>query len=139
MILGLCLIGASRAWSQTFTDRFADRQLLTSAAATVTGSNTNATVEPGEPRHAGKVGGHSLWISWQAPGNGLVTLSTAGSSFDTLLAAYRLEPGDDPPLQRLEPVAADDDYGGQVTSQVSFGANAGQTYQIAVDLSLIHI
>ncbi len=112
---------------------FAGRQLLTNASILVTGSNTNATVEPGEPEHAGKVGGHSVWISWLAPANGLLTLSTANSSFDTLLAAYVLEPGDDPPLERLQGVGANDDYGGLETSFVQLGVTAGQTYQIAVD------
>jgi hypothetical protein len=119
--------------TQSFSDMFAERQLLTNVSVLVTGSNTDATVEPGEPKHAGKIGGHSVWISWLAPANGLLTLSTANSSFDTLLAAYILEPGDDPPLQRLHGVGADDDYGGLETSFVQFGVNAGQTYQIAVD------
>ena len=119
--------------TQSFSDMFAGRQLLTNVSVLVTGSNTDATVEPGEPKHASKVGGHSVWISWLAPANGLLTLSTANSSFDTLLAAYILEPGDDPPLQRLHGVGADDDYGGLETSFVQFGVNAGQTYQIAVD------
>jgi hypothetical protein len=122
-----------RAAAQGFTDQFADRPLLTGAPMTLYGSNSNATVEAGEPLIARKMGGHSLWISWQAPGAGLVTLSTAGSSFDTLLGVYLLGNGDDPPLRRLEPVAANDDYGGLETSQVQFGANAGWTYQISVD------
>lgn len=119
--------------AQSFSDMFAQQQTITGVSALITGSNTNATVEPGEPKHAGKVGGHSVWISWQAPSDGLVTLSTAGSSFDTLLAVYLLNPGDDPVFQRLEHVAADDDYGGLVTSYLQFGANANETYQIAVD------
>ncbi len=125
----MCRVGKA----QSFSDMFAGRQLITNASVVITGSNSNATVEPGEPKHAGKVGGHSVWISWQAPADGLVTLSTAGSTFDTLLAVYRLEPGDDPPLERLEEVSSDDDYGGLVTSYLQFGANSNQTYQIAVD------
>jgi hypothetical protein len=134
-LLVICLLSlaGSRVLAQDFSDDFADSQLLTGLTATVTGSNTNATLEPGEPKIAGKVGGHSVWISWIAPANGLVTLSTAGSSFDTLLGAYILEPGDDPPLESLESVAANDDFGGLVTSQVQFGADAGQTYYISVD------
>ena len=119
--------------AQSFADNFADSQILTDPAVTVMDSNTNATLEPGEPRIAQKIGGHSVWLAWQAPGNGLLTLSTAGSSFDTLLGAYVLEPGDDPPFERLESVAANDDYGGLPTSQVQFGVNSGQTYYISVD------
>jgi len=128
------LLAGATASAQGLSDLFAGRQLLTGiSSATITGSNTNATVEPGEPKHAGKIGGHSVWISWLAPGDGLVTLSTAGSSFDTLLAVYVLEPGNDLPLQRLEGIAADDDYGGLATSYLQFGANSNQIYQIAVD------
>jgi hypothetical protein len=126
------LVGET-VFAQGFSDMFAGRQVLTNINALVTGSNSNATVEPNEPKHAGKIGGHSVWISWLAPNDGLVTLSTAGSTFDTLLAVYLLEPGDDPPIQRLERVASDDDYGGLQTSYLQFGANANQTYQIAVD------
>lgn len=132
MVGWLCLAGG-KALSQNFSDNFAGSQLLTGASATIVDSNTNATLEPGEPRILGKTGGHSVWIAWQAPGNGLVTLATAGSSFDTLLGVYVQEPGNDPPLQRLENVAANDDFGGVATSQVQFGANINQTYYISVD------
>lgn len=75
---------------------------------------TERTVEPGEPLHDGKVGGHSVWISWQAPDHGLVSLGTGGSSFDTLPAVYRLDGGNRGGSQfpRLEEVTANDDYGG---------------------------
>lgn len=126
-------LASQTLFAQGFSDLFAGRQTLTNVSALVTGSNTNATVEPNEPKHAGKIGGHSVWISWLALENGLVTLSTAGSTFDTLLAVYTLQDGDDPPLQRLEEVASDDDYGGLQTSYVQFGATSNQTYQIAVD------
>ncbi len=119
--------------AQNFSDMFASRELLTNTTALVTGSNTNATVEPGEPLHAGKIGGHSLWLSWRAPANGLVTLSTANSTFDTLLAVYSLDSGDDPPLQRLHEISSDDDYAGLPTSFLQFGANSNRTYEIAVD------
>jgi hypothetical protein len=112
---------------------FEDSQLLTDSSITIMGSNTNATLEPGEPRIDGKIGGHSVWISWQAPNNGVVTMSTAGSSFDTLLGVYTIEASDSPTLENLESIAANDDFGGQVTSQVQFGANANQIYYISVD------
>ncbi len=121
------------ALGQDFSDAFADRELLTGSSEFVTGSNTIATVETYEPKHAGKTGGHSVWISWLAPDSGLVTLSTAGSTFDTLLAVYALEPGNDPPLERLQEIAENDDNGTAKTSWVQFGAQPGQEYQIAID------
>jgi len=132
-LLGCLALACEESLAQNFSDMFAERQTLNNVSALITGANTNATVEPGEPLHAGKIGGHSVWISWLAPANGLVTLSTAGSTFDTLLAVYTLEPGNDPPLERLEGTASDDDYGGLPTSYLQFGANSNQIYQIAVD------
>ncbi len=119
--------------AQQFSDSFAGSTLLTGSSALITGSNTNATMEPGEPLHADKPGGHSLWISWQAPSDGILSVSTAGSTFDTLLDAWKLEPGNDPPFERLEELAENDDYGLLKTSFVQFGVNSNQIYEIAVD------
>lgn len=130
LILGL-LAGTGRG--AELTDRFADRQVLTDTAVTVVGSNAGATLEPGEPRHGGKPGGHSVWISWIAPANGLLSVSTAGSTFDTLLAVYVDEPDDDPPLERLEPVAEGDDEGALASAALGLGARAGERYEIAID------
>jgi Immunoglobulin domain/PAS fold len=109
-------------------DHFSDRLTLAGGAVTTTGSNVGATKEPGEPVHAANPGGASAWWTWTAPGTGPVTLSTAGSSFDTLLAVYT---GSD--VSRLTAVAANDDLGTVPTSEVTFTAVAGVNYQIAVD------
>src|SRR6185369_16487374 len=92
------------------------------------GLNFNATKETGELNHAGNQGGKSVWWIWTAPANGLVTISTIGSSFDTLLAIYT---GND--VGSLTLVASDDDGGGNLTSRVVFAATPNVTYQIAVD------
>lgn len=131
-LLGLLLVSEA-AHAQSFSDMFAGQQLLTNSSVLVIGSNTNATSEPFEPNHAGKIGGQSVWISWRAPDNGLVTLSTAGSSFDTLLAVYTLEHASSSPLRHLAEAASDDDYAGLKTSYLQFGANSNQLYYIAVD------
>ena len=87
-----------------------------------------ATREKGEPRHVGKPGRRSVWLSWLAQTNGIASFSTAGSTFDTLLAVYV---GNS--LTNLVPIAANDDLGGFHTSAVSFNAQAGTVYQIVVD------
>jgi hypothetical protein len=87
-----------------------------------------ASSQPGEPLHAGKPGGHSKWITWRAPANGIVTFNTAGSLFDTVLAVYTGSS-----LTNLQEVAANDDAGGGLTSEVMFNAVAGTDYHIAVD------
>jgi hypothetical protein len=87
-----------------------------------------ATKEAGEPRHAGINGGKSVWWTWTAPASGTVTIDTAGSKFDTLLAVYT-----GASVSALAAVASNDDSGGTVASKVSFAATAGRQYQIAVD------
>jgi hypothetical protein len=112
-------------------DRFANRQRLTGANVTATGSTTTATRETGEPNVAGVSGGKSIWYTWTATNNGQVTLSTAGSSFDTTLGVYT-----GTALTALTQVAANDDENfaaGRYTSRVAFNAVAGRTYQILVD------
>jgi predicted phage tail protein len=87
-----------------------------------------ATKEPLEPNHAGNVGGKSVWWSWTAPASGGMTIDTATSNFDTLLAVYT-----GTAVGSLLRIAANDDAPNLLTSKVTFTAVAGQTYQIAVD------
>ena len=54
----------------------------------VTGSNYGASKEPGEPNHAGNLGGASVWWSWAAPRNGRLNLDPSGTTFSNLLGAY---------------------------------------------------
>ncbi|MCK6500840.1 MAG: hypothetical protein L6Q38_15295, partial [Nitrospira sp.] len=111
VVIALGLIaGVPRVHAALFQDSFGQRELLDGASGALTGSNVGATREDGEPRHARKSGGHSVWISWIAPSDGLFSLSTAGSDFDTILAVYRRdsdEPADG--WSGLETVGEDDD------------------------------
>jgi len=106
---------------------FASAQALTGANATVTGTNVNATKESSEPNHAGNTGGKSVWYKWPPQASGTTTKDTAGSNFDTLLAVYT-----GGAVNSLTEVASNNDDNG-LQSKVSFTANAGTTYQIAVD------
>jgi hypothetical protein len=109
-------------------DNFADRVRLVNASGIKSGNNLAATLESGEPLHRGKPGGRSIWYTWTPPGTGIATFSTAGSSFDTLLAVYT---GSN--FVSLAPVASDEDSGGFYTSDRSFNVFNGLTYQIAID------
>ena len=109
-------------------DLFARRIALSGALRTIYATNTGAGHEIGESDHADHVGGASVWWSWTSPSNGPVTISTVGSSFDTLLEIYT-----GTTLANLTPVTADDDSGGNGTSLVTFTAVKGTVYQIAVD------
>ena len=109
-------------------DRFADRFELFGKSGVLSVNNLGATKEPGEPDHAGKPGGSSVWYTWQAPVKGIAMFRTTGSSFDTLLAIYSGES-----LGKLGLVQSDEDRGGYLASEAHFNAQAGAFYQVAID------
>jgi hypothetical protein len=110
-------------------DDFTSALPLFGSYASVQATNVGFTKETGEPFHAGNPGGKSIWWRWTAPGSGQVTISTAGSTFNTLLAVYT---GNS--LSGLSLKASDNNsLGGTNRSRVTFSASAGETYSIAVD------
>lgn len=109
-------------------DNFADRVSLGGESGQVKVSTINATREPGEPQHANKRGSHSVWFSFVATAQGLVTLNTIGANFDTLLAVYT---GTE--LSNLTEVTNDEDGGGFLTSDLKFRAEPDQEYIIVID------
>lgn len=117
-------------------DNFANAIALTGTNILTTGSNDNATREPGEPTHAGNPGGKSIWWLWQAPDTGYVTISTAGSlssvtpgyALDTVLGVYVGST-----VSALTEIVSNDDGPIDVTSQVTFKAVGGTVYRVAVD------
>lgn len=114
-----------------FNDLFSKRTTLLGTSASSQRVNHLATKEHGEPNVAGVGGGKTLWWTWKAPSSGTVTLTTAGSSFDTVLGVYT-----GTSMSSLKLVAANDDENdllGVYTSQVTFTAVAGKSYQIVVD------
>lgn len=103
---------------------------------TIDSDNEWAGSEEGEPVHAGVGGGRSMWFRWSTPTAARVTLSTAGSGFDTVLAVYAAPGLADPSavtFAGLVETAANDDAGDALTSGVEFDAVAGVHYFIAVD------
>ncbi len=109
-------------------DNFNQAQPIIGAQGVVTGRTLNATHETGEPNHADGDGSHSVWYVWTAPASGSATFDTEGSDFDTVLAIYT-----GTTVNTLTLTDDDDDGGSGATSQVRFGAIAGQRYFIAVD------
>ncbi len=94
-----------------------------------TGSNVGATAETGEPFHARSSSARtSVWWSYTPYSSGPITITTAGSSFDTVLAIYTGSSVD-----ALSSVTSNDDAGGgTLRSEVTFIGTAGTQYQIAV-------
>jgi len=129
VVIGLGALFLSECMGAPVNDFFANRIVLSGATNYILASNVGASREPGEPAHAGSVGGSSIWWTWTAEKSGTILISTAGSTFDTLLGVYLGSS-----LTNLTEVVSDDDDDlGNLTSLVRFRAIAGETYQIAVD------
>ncbi|HEX8355036.1 MAG TPA: M12 family metallo-peptidase, partial [Pyrinomonadaceae bacterium] len=111
-------------------DNFVNAQVISGNVGTVLGTNAAATKEAGEPAHGGNSGGSSVWYRWQAPSSGSVTITTAGSGFDTLLGVYTGSS-----VGALTLIAGNDDdlTLNSLTSRVTFNAVGGTTYRVAVD------
>jgi hypothetical protein len=117
-------------------DNFANAQVLNGCTGGVAGTNLGATKEAGEPNNpSSATSTKSIWYRWQAPATGNVTITTAGSNFDTTLAVY----GGSSLASLGAAIKSNDDIPDvpgqdhQVTSSVTFAATAGTTYRIAVD------
>jgi hypothetical protein len=111
-------------------DHFADRAPLTGPLPIeVSESNAGATAE--EEELIGLRGfdsHHSLWWEWEAPATEVVSVSTCGSDFPTVLGVFT---GDQfPPLWST----ADFNPGGpECSSEIILPAVAGTVYDIGVD------
>lgn len=95
-------------------------------------STFGSTKEAGEPNHCGIIGGASEWYSYVPPANGVLTLNTDGSDFNTVLAVYTVPPGQPVTFQNLQSVACDNEAGNGGDNAV-FTASRDKVYYIAVD------
>ena len=131
LTLLLVLVGAESAAAPPANDSFSNRIVMTSSGGNFSGSNVGATKESNEPVHAGNSGNSSVWWQWTPTDSGSATITTGGSSFDTLLAVYT-----GTSVSSLTVVASNDDFSGNSpssTSRVTFNVSAGTSYKIAVD------
>ena len=114
---------------EVVNDKFANAIVLPQSSGATTGFNNGAGKEEGEPNHANNNGGASVWWQLSVPANGQITVSTAGSDFNTLLAVYT-----GVVISNLTMISENDDRDANVTSsEVIFTARAGENYFIAVD------
>lgn len=112
-------------------DLFVNARTLTPSRTVqvVSSANYYATKEAGEPNHGATTGGHSVWFKWTAPASGHLRLSTTGSSFDTVVAAYTGSS-----VGGLTLRGQNDNASTSTTaSYVQIPVVAGVTYRIAVD------
>jgi hypothetical protein len=116
-------------------DDFLDAQVLGGDIVTVTGDNTCATKQVGEPKEFGYLVSKSIWFNWTPSASGPAVVSTEGSAFDTLLYIYKGTSLGDLAANR---VGFNDDIPGDPInptrqSRIAFDAVAGTTYHISVD------
>lgn len=111
-----------------FANAFASRGELVGLTGVGSGNNSSANTENYEPRHHPSARNHrTVWLKWTAPDFGAMTVTTAGSAFDTILAAYT-----GTSLTNLQLVANDDDSAGYENARLVFYARAGTTYSFVV-------
>jgi hypothetical protein len=89
---------------------------------------STATGSPSDPPRscASATAAHSVWYSFTAGSDGVVTASTAGSSFDTILTVFTGS------CAAPSEVACNDDSAGTTQSKASFAVSAGTTYLVQV-------
>jgi hypothetical protein len=110
-------------------DAFTNAIVVPAGGASYQANNQSATLEPGEPEHDGDPSvAASLWWAWTPATSTNVLMDTTGSVVDNVLAVYTGSS-----LVSLQPVTAtESDLGLFQPAQVSFSAQAGTTYYIAV-------
>ena len=113
-------------------DTFENSAKLAGTDLIATSDSSNAGFEPGEPNHGAindffGSSSNSVWWQWSAPATGPVQLSTKGSLFGTNLGVYT-----GTILTDLELIAEDGYERDQPVAELTFPAQAGETYRIAV-------
>ena len=109
----------------TFNDNFSSRFAIAGSALTAVGFNDSATFESGEPRPDSTY--DTLWWTWTAPQDGIVTIDTIGTNFNNVLAAYQ-----GTAYSNLNYVEYANENLGTNQSQITFPVKSGQTFQIQV-------
>lgn len=93
-------------------------------------NTTGAVKEPGEPNHCNEAGGASFWFSYLAPAGGTLSVNTAGTAFNSILAVYT---GAGDSFASLVPVACSSTNSAGGAEAVSFVVANAQTNYIVVD------
>jgi hypothetical protein len=107
-------------------DAFATAQPLT-LDVPVTGTTAEATVEPGEPAHAGDRRTRSVWYSYTSATDGAITLDACDAQFDDVIATYT-----GTALNALTAGPSVDDACNDLGAKVSLQVKAGVTTWISI-------
>jgi hypothetical protein len=117
-------------------NHFLNRVALTPVTnGVVRSENATATAEANDPvvvsDMPGGVGGKRIWFKWTPTATGIVTFTTLGTGFETLLGAFIGTELTN--LTTVPSVVNDDDSAGNLTSKIMFNAISNTEYEIAVD------
>jgi hypothetical protein len=119
-------------------DNFAAAQTLSSTlTGTVSGSNTEATQEAGEPSHyTNNPNKQSVWYKWTAPATRSMAFEELDNGFSSAMAVYTSNVAN-PTFAQLTKVQSNADLIGYnyTGCRINFWAQSGKTYYIAVDFS----
>ncbi len=109
-------------------DFFTGSIKVKAAGGALTANNRFATLEPGEPVHAGVTNdAASLWWTWTPTNNSRVLVDTAGSSFRSIIAVYTGST-----IRTLKEVKSVSTVPQRKQGYLFFDAVKGVTYQIVV-------
>jgi hypothetical protein len=119
---------AVAAPSRPANDTFRSPQVVTVGDTVTNFEPFGATTHGPEPQPDCNGAGETVWFSVTATTTGNITVDTAGSNYDTVLAVFTWAGG----KRFSEIVCSDDVGGGDTTSRVGIGAFSGVTYLIEV-------
>ena len=105
----------------------AKKNVSTASSGSVSGTNSGATSESGEPMSRY---GSTVWLAWKAPASGEATFTITEADFDTVMGVYT---GSD--VTKLTEEVFNDDYdypNSGRRSRCIFTAKAGTIYYICV-------
>ncbi|MCC6175113.1 MAG: hypothetical protein IT305_07400 [Chloroflexi bacterium] len=113
-------------------DNLGAATVMSSLPFSVTVATTSATTEAGEPttpscNNLPTPIGRTVWFRYAPATTQRVTLTTRGSDFDTLLYAWR-----GASYGQFNSGFCNDDFGGSRQAELSFDAQAGETYSIQI-------
>jgi hypothetical protein len=112
-------------------DLFANSTKVPSTGAKYITSNAKATIEPGEPKHAGDSSvAASLWWNYAPPVNGQILVDSGGSDVATIVAVYTGTTVSN--LQAVASARGSSVSGGRKGAYVLFPGLAGVPYFITV-------
>lgn len=133
-LVGACiLLSAPGAMADPpANDKFEDAEDLGSGLPVLVARDNAEAMEEGGESLGAFAAGHSVWFSWEAAGDGFVTVGTCEASFPTVLAVFT---GTE--LNALTPAAGGNaDEGPHCPNEgreLTFKAIGGTVYTIAVD------